>query len=148
MASIDLPRALQDYFAFAETTPTRNGRRFSITFPYVKPDGRLDRLQWWYHLSSAKELALGDGALERLRGEAIERFHVHIERWLHNTAQVLYGEGAIPQLGIAGEPRVTCPAATAPVTAATPTDAGEELAADAVAPQEPARQPAGKAAFG
>src|ERR1700704_4841699 len=98
MASIDLPRALQDYFAFAETTATRNGRRFSITLPYVKADGRLDRLQWWYHLSSAKEQALGDGALERLRSEAIERFYVHIERWLHNTSQVLYGEGAIPQV--------------------------------------------------
>jgi hypothetical protein len=98
MASIDLPRALQDYFAFAETTPTRNGRRFSITLPYCRPDGRLDRLQWWYHLSAAKEMALGDSAAETLRAEAVERFTTHIERWLHNTRQDLYGNGAIPQV--------------------------------------------------
>jgi hypothetical protein len=102
MASIDLPRALQDYFAFAETTPTRNGRRFSITLPYIRPDGRLDRLQWWYHLSAAKEMALGDGAPEALRAEAIDRFSVHIERWLHNTQQDLYGDGAIPYVSKEG----------------------------------------------
>ena len=102
MASIDLPRPLQDYFAFAETAPTRNGRRFSITLPYCRPDGRLDRLQWWYHLSAAKEMALGDSALEMLRTEAIERFATHIERWLHNTRQDLYGSGSIPYVSTEG----------------------------------------------
>jgi hypothetical protein len=102
MASIDLPRALQDYFAFAETAPTRNGRRFSITLPYCKPDGRLDRLQWWYHLSAAKEMALGDHAAEALRAEAVERFVTHIERWLHNTRQELYGNGSIPYVSPEG----------------------------------------------
>ncbi len=102
MASIDLPRALQDYFAFAETAPTRNGRRFSITLPYCKPDGRLDRLQWWYHLSAAKEMALGDQCREMLRAEAVERFVTHIERWLHNTRQDLYGNGSIPYVSPEG----------------------------------------------
>jgi hypothetical protein len=102
MASIDLPRALQDYFAFAETTPTRNGRRFSITLPYRKADGRLDRLQWWYHLSAAKEMALGDHAADMLRAEAVERFVTHIERWLHNTRQDLYGNGSIPYVSPEG----------------------------------------------
>ena len=102
MASIDLPRPLQDYFAFAETTPTRNGRRFSITLPYVRPDGRLDRLQWWYHLSAAKEMALGDSGADTLRSEAIERFTVHIERWLQNTRQDLYGDGSIPYVSAEG----------------------------------------------
>ena len=102
MASIDLPRALQDYFAFAETSPTRNGRRFSITLPYCKADGRLDRLQWWYHLSAAKEMALGDYAAEMLRTEAVERFVTHIERWLHNTRQDLYGNGSIPYVSPEG----------------------------------------------
>ncbi len=102
MASVDLPRALQDYFAFAETTPTRNGRRFSITLPYRRPDGRLDRLQWWYHLSAAKEMALGDQAAVILRAEAIERFVTHIERWLHNTRQDLYGAGSIPYVSPEG----------------------------------------------
>jgi hypothetical protein len=98
MASIDLPRALKDYFAFAETTPTRNGRRFCITLPYVRADGRLDRLQWWYHLSPAKEKALGDSAPDALRTEAIARFRVHIERWLQNTRQDLFGDEAIPRV--------------------------------------------------
>ena len=102
MASIDLPRALPDYFAFAETTPTRNGRRFSITLPYVRPDGRLDRPQWWYHLSAAKEMALGDSGADTLRSEAIERFTVHIERWLQNTRQDLYGDGSIPYVSAEG----------------------------------------------
>jgi hypothetical protein len=102
MASIDLPRPLQDYFAFAETTPTRNGRRFSITLPYIRADGRLDRLQWWYHLSAAKEMALGEGAADTLRAEAIDRFGVHIERWLQNTRQDLYGNGAIPYVSAEG----------------------------------------------
>jgi hypothetical protein len=102
MASIDLPRPLQDYFAFAETTPTRNGRRFSITLSYVRADGRLDRLQWWYHISPAKEMALGDDALDALRTEAIERFCTHIERWLHNTRQDLFGDGTIPYVAAEG----------------------------------------------
>jgi hypothetical protein len=102
MASIDLPRPLQDYFAFAETAPTRNGRRFSITLPYRRPDGRLDRLQWWYHLSAAKEMALGDSGPETLRNEAVERFVTHIERWLHNTRQDLYGSGSIPYVSAEG----------------------------------------------
>jgi hypothetical protein len=102
MASIDLPRALQDYFAFAETTPTRNGRRFSITLPYLQADGRLDRLQWWYHLCAAKEMALGDNAAAMLRAEAIERFVTHIQRWLHNTRQDLYGNGSIPRVSPEG----------------------------------------------
>lgn len=102
MASIDLPRALQDYFAFAETTPTRNGRRFCITLPYRRPDGRLDRLQWWYHLSAAKEMAWGDRAPELLRAEAVDRFVTHIERWLLNTRQDLYGNGSIPYVSAEG----------------------------------------------
>jgi hypothetical protein len=102
MASIDLPRPLQDYFAFAETAPTRNGRRFSITLSYMRADGRLDRLQWWYHLSPAKEMALGETAVENLRLEAIERFGTHIERWLSNTRQEMFGEGAIPSVAPEG----------------------------------------------
>jgi hypothetical protein len=125
MASIDLPRALQDYFAFAETTATRNGRRFSITLPYVRPDGRLDKLQWWYHLSPAKEKALGDRAPDESRAEAISRFTVHIERWLQNTAQVMYGEGTIPHVSLdgaraAGNQPVVSPSASAPSASPLP----------------------------
>src|SRR5207302_9264256 len=117
MASIDLPRALQDYFAFAETTPTRNGRRFSITLPYVRPDGRLDRLQWWYHLSAAKEKALGVSAPDAVRAEAVGRFRVHIERWLQNTRQDLFADGALPHVCAEGN-RVVVAYRVDPVTSA------------------------------
>jgi hypothetical protein len=168
MASIDLPRALQDYFAFAETTPTRNGRRFSITLPYVRPDGRLDRLQWWYHLSAAKEMALGDSGQESLRAEAIERFTVHIERWLQNTRQDLYGEGSIPYVSAEGN-RVVGAYRVDPTASEGLTQNGEDDVADALAidhnaagevnaaevqkaggstPTESGHRPANKSAFG
>jgi len=154
MASIDLPRALQDYFAFAETTPTRNGRRFSITLPYVRPDGRLDRLQWWYHLSAAKEMALGDNAADTLRSEAIERFTVHIERWLHNTRQDLYGDGSIPHVSAEGNRVVTAypvdPAASEGLDpAAIEHNAGEQVqVAGGSTPGESSHLPANKSAVG
>jgi hypothetical protein len=161
MASIDLPRALQDYFAFAETTPTRNGRRFSITLPYVRADGRLDRLQWWYHLSPAKEMALGDGAPDILRSEAIERFGTHIERWLDNTRQDMFGDGAIPCVAAEGNRVVAAyrvdPAASEGMLPsreeASDSVATEEQASEAQEPGDaPATEgdhrPASKTAFG
>lgn len=98
MPHIDLPRALEDYFAFAETEPTRNGRRFSITLPYVDGE-RLDRLQWWYHVSPAQEQMYEGTGLAFHRTRAIERFRRHIERWLEITAQRFHGEEPIPRLG-------------------------------------------------
>jgi hypothetical protein len=146
MASIDLPRPLQDYFAFAETTPTRNGRRFSITLPYVRPDGRLDKLQWWYHLSPAQEKALGDSAPNNVRIEATERFEVHIERWLQNTAQAMYGDGAIPQVRSQDGPRVAAPAANSLVSEAE--QPAEPVAGEAGNDEGGDESTAGQAAFG
>jgi hypothetical protein len=98
MTYIELPRALEDYFAFAEIDPTRTGRRFTISLPYF--DGtRLDRLQWWYHLSRDQEDRHGDALLKTLRAQAIERFRKHIERWLQNTGKKLYGAEPIPRIG-------------------------------------------------
>jgi hypothetical protein len=157
MASIDLPRPLQDYFAFAETTPTRHGRRFSITLPYLRPDGRLDRLQWWYHLSPAKEKALGDHAPDRLRTEAIERFTSHIARWLQNTRQDLFGDGAIPRVTAEGNRILAAFPVDAAASAGMPddseealTEAGEEPleASTGVDPEQPESLPANKTAFG
>src|SRR5688572_20384729 len=71
MPPIELPRALEDYFAFAETEPTRNGRRFSITLPYMDGD-RLDRLQWWYHVSPVQEQMYEGGGVAIFRARAIE----------------------------------------------------------------------------
>jgi hypothetical protein len=172
MASIDLPRPLQDYFAFAETAPTRNGRRFSITLPYIRADGRLDRLQWWYHLSAAKEMALGDGAPHALRAKAIDRFSIHIERWLHNTRQDLHGNGAIPHVSAEGN-RVVAARQVDPAASEGVAQNGDEVAypvptehnaafehngadmspaegqeADGAIPAESDRLPANKSAFG
>jgi hypothetical protein len=124
MAHIELPRALEDYFAFAETTPTRNGRRFVITLPYFSgtaPAQKLDRLQWWYHVSPEQERQMGEAAISTLRAQALEKFRRHIERWLQNTRQHIYGEEPIPHI----DPLDDAPAA-APEAAAAPTAAVAE----------------------
>ena len=95
MPHIELPRALEEYFAFAETEPTRRGRRFSITLPYRNGE-RLERLQWWYHVSPAEELMFEGNGLAKFRARAIVRFRRHIERWLEITRQRLHGGDAIP----------------------------------------------------
>ena len=148
MASIDLPRPLQDYFAFAETAPTRNGRRFSITLPYCRPDGRLDRLQWWYHLSAAKEMALGDSAPEMLRNEAIERFVTHIERWLHNTRQELYGNGSIPYVSAEGNRVVGAHPVDPSVSAGLEHNADEDSANASEVQDSEGERPTNWSAFG
>ena len=97
MPLIELPRALEDYFAFAETEPTRRGRRFSITLPFFK-DNRLERLQWWYHVSPGQEQMFEGHGLAFLRADAIKRFTRHIERWLEINRQHLHGDEPIPQV--------------------------------------------------
>jgi hypothetical protein len=110
MPHIELPRALEEYFAFAETDPTRQGRRFSITLPFYSGE-RLDRLQWWYHVSPSQEQMYDGGGLAVFRARAIERFRRHIEQWLANTKQRLHGDDAIPRISkLDAQPR-------APVTA-------------------------------
>ena len=118
MTYIELPRALEEYFAFAETEPTRRGRRFSITLPYRNGE-RLERLQWWYHVSAAEELMYEGTGLATFRARAIVRFCAHIERWLDITRQRLHGEDAIPRIG----PRIGSnePAAPIAVASAEPT---------------------------
>lgn len=122
MAHIELPRALEDYFAFAETTPTRNGRRFVITLPYfcgAGPAQKLDRLQWWFHLSAEQERQMGEAAIATLRAQAIEKFRRHIERWLQNNRQHLHGAEPIPRID---------PVDAAPEAAAAPTPVPVEAA--------------------
>jgi hypothetical protein len=97
MTHIELPRALEDYFAYAEIDPTHAGRRFTISLPYFAGT-RLDRLQWWYHLPRDQERR-GDTGLESLRAQATDRFRKHIERWLQNTGQRLHGPDPIPRIG-------------------------------------------------
>ena len=98
MPHLELPRALEDYFAFAETEPTRNGRRFSITLPYLDGD-RLDRLQWWYHVTPAQEQMYEGNGVALFRARAIERFCKHVVRWLEITGQRFHGDEPIPRLG-------------------------------------------------
>jgi hypothetical protein len=97
MPHIELPRALEEYFAYAETEPTRRGRRFSITLPYLDGE-RIERLQWWYHVSPAEELMYDGRGLATLRARAVGRFRAHIERWLEITRQRLHGDDAIPRI--------------------------------------------------
>jgi len=98
MLHFDLPRVLEDYFAHAETAPTRVGRRFSITLPYLDGE-RLDRLQWWWQLPAAQEKLGGEEIVAKLRADAVARFSRHIERWLANTGQRFHGDGPIPRIG-------------------------------------------------
>jgi hypothetical protein len=116
MTHIELPRALEDYFAYAEIDPTRAGRRFTISLPYF--DGnRLDRVQWWYHLTRDQEQRQGDAVLETLRAQATERFRKHIERWLQNTGKRLHGADPIPRIDALTAPE---PAIEEPKTAEAP----------------------------
>ena len=97
MPHIELPRALEDYFAHAETSATADGRRFSITLPYLQ-DNRLDRLQWWWGIGNVQLQLIGDEGFAAQRQMAIDKFRRHIGRWLYNNQQQLFGEGPIPQL--------------------------------------------------
>jgi len=97
MPFIELPRALEDYFAFAETEPTRRGRRFSITLPFLNGE-KLERLQWWYHLSPAEESMYEGHGLDVFRAQAIQRFVRHIGRWLEINRLRLHGYEPIPRL--------------------------------------------------
>jgi len=126
MAHIELPRALEDYFAFAETTPTRNGRRFVITLPYFAGT-KLERLQWWFHVSPEQERQMGEAAITTLRAQATEKFRRHIERWLENTRQHIHGEEPIPHIDLlladATEAAPEAAAAPTPAPAETPPEA-------------------------
>lgn len=124
MPLIDLPCALEDYFAFAETDPTRRGRRFSITLAYRQGE-RLERLQWWYHVSPSQERMFEGHGIAIFRARAIERFRCHIGRWLEITRQRLHGDDPIPRISpqaaqkaISGKAVSLNPAAAQP--AATP----------------------------
>jgi hypothetical protein len=96
MTYIELPRAVEAYFAFAELPATERGRHFTITFTYFEAE-RLDRLQWWWQVSKAQERA-GEAMVQGLRQEAILRFKQHIERWLVNSRRCLKGGEPFPQL--------------------------------------------------
>jgi hypothetical protein len=111
LLTIELPRALEEYFAYAETEPTRKGRRFSITLPFYSGD-RLDRMQWWYHVSPAEELMYDGEGITVLRNRATERFRRHIERWLANTKQRLHGDDAIPRISALPKLEIVPPVAS------------------------------------
>lgn len=102
MAQIDLPRPLDSYFAFAELTANRQGRRFTITFPYFEGE-RLDRLQWWWQVSAAQERIGGEAGLATLRQDAADRFRQHIERWLDASRKRLFDGAPFPRLAVAQE---------------------------------------------
>lgn len=119
MTYIELPRAVEAYFAFAELPATERGRHFTITFTYME-GGRLDRLQWWWQVSKAEERA-GEAMVQSLRQAAIQRFRLHIEQWLLNSSRRLTGGDPFPQLGtIADGQQPVKPEVAAPESPAEP----------------------------
>ena len=95
MTLIELPRAVEAYFAFAELPATERGRHFTITFTYME-GARLDRLQWWWQVNKGQEKS--EALLSGLRSDAIARFKQHIERWLTNSGHCLRGGDPFPLL--------------------------------------------------
>jgi hypothetical protein len=96
------------------------GRHFTITFTYME-SGRLDRLQWWWHVSQAQERA-GEALVSGLRQEAVHRFRQHIERWLVNSGRRLTGgdpfphlEAVAPAVDVAADAESETPAETSQV---------------------------------
>jgi hypothetical protein len=116
MTNIELPRALEAYFAFAELPANERGRHFTINFTYLD-GGRVDRLQWWWHVSKAQERA-GEEMMQSLRTEAVLRFRQHLERWLVNSGRRLTGGEPFPQLE-------TIPVPAAPATEAATDDSAQ-----------------------
>jgi hypothetical protein len=98
-------------------------------------------------LSPAKEKALGDSAPDTLRAEAIVRFRVHIERWLQNTRQDLFGDGAIPHVCAEGN-RVVAAYRVDPVASDGMLKDEETQEAGGSTPTESDHLPANKTAFG
>jgi len=97
MTLVELPRAVEAYFAFAELPATARGRNFTITFSYM--DGqRVDRLQWWWQVHRGQERGGGESVVAQLRSEAVVRFRQHIERWLFNSRRCLRGGEPFPLL--------------------------------------------------
>jgi hypothetical protein len=97
MPHVELPRPLEDYFAFAELEGTSDARRFTLTCPYFSAQ-ELGRLQWWWRVSHLELSSLGDAGLAERKAREVERFCRHIERWLANTGQRLKGDDAIPRI--------------------------------------------------
>jgi hypothetical protein len=71
--------------------------------PYFS-GSRLDRLQWWYHVTPAQEQMFEGTGLAVFRARGIERFRRHIEQWLANTHQRLHGNEPIPRLSARSKP--------------------------------------------
>lgn len=113
MPHVELPRPLEDYFAFAELEGTGNTRRFTITCPYLSAQ-ELSRLQWWWRITHLEASSLGEGGLAARRAREIERFCKHVERWLAHTGQRLVGADAIPCIERIPAPVVEPPAVTSP----------------------------------
>ncbi len=95
MTLIELPRAVEAYFAFAELPATDRGRHFTITFTYLEGT-RIDRLQWWWQVNKGQEKS--EALVSGMRNEAIARFRQHIERWLTNSGRCLRGGDPFPLL--------------------------------------------------
>jgi hypothetical protein len=114
MSHVELPRALEDYFAHAELAEAEAGRRFTITMPYFNGP-RLDRLQWWWSMTHAQLRVMGEEGLVGARVAATARFRQHIEHWLAVNRFVLTGSEPIPVLQGVAPPRGGAASVPAPL---------------------------------
>lgn len=113
MAQIELPRRIEEYFAFAEAERQGDVRRFSITLSYLNR-GRIDRIQWYWRVNAAQEAILGESGMAAKREQEIARFLNRIDVWLTQSHQRLYGDGPFPCIApIAAESREAQPSASA-----------------------------------
>jgi hypothetical protein len=128
MTLIELPRAVEAYFAFAELPATDRGRQFTITFTYLEGT-RVDRLQWWWQVNKGQEKS--DALVQGLRNDAIARFRQHIERWLTNSGHCLRGGDPFPLLQAIPDVAPVAPTAepAEPVRESLPARSGLRVAA-------------------
>lgn len=95
MAQIELPRRIEEYFAFAEADRQGDVRRFSITLSYLDR-GRIERIQAYWRVNATQEAILGEEGMAARRQQEIERFVNRIDVWLTQSRQRLYGDGPFP----------------------------------------------------
>ncbi|MBK9251237.1 MAG: hypothetical protein IPM70_04800 [Proteobacteria bacterium] len=129
MTLIELPRAVEAYFAFAELPATDRGRHFTITFTYLE-GARVDRLQWWWQVNKGQEKS--EALVSGLRNDAIARFRQHIERWLTNSGRCLRGGDPFPllqSLPVEAPAKVEDPAVSEPAREVLPARPSLRIAA-------------------
>jgi hypothetical protein len=85
---------------------------------------RFDRLQGWWQVSRVQE-RIRDTGIEALRPEALDRFRLHIERWLDTSRKRVFDGEPFPRLaarvaGVASPPATSVEESAAAFDAPAP----------------------------